>query len=198
MYNEIQSYKQMGYSKRKIARELDIDRKTVRKYWEMRQDEYTRYMAQSCERSKQLDPYREEIEQLLEVWPNITSSIIHDRLRENHEGFTPSYRSVSMYVTALREVLGIPTEQKIRQYAEVSELPPGLQAQVDMGQKLMKDMYGKSIRIYIFAMVLSHSRKKYVYLQDHPFTSGEFITAHDFAFRYFGGRTKRQPMTKTV
>jgi hypothetical protein len=39
-------------------------------------------------------------------------------------------------------------------------------------------------------MVLSHSRKKYVYLQDHPFTAEEFIYAHDLAFRYYGGRTE--------
>jgi transposase len=189
MYKEIQAYKQMGYSKRKIAREADIDRKTVQKYWEMSPDEYVKYLAKSSERTKQSDPYREEITQLLTDWSNITAAIIYDRLRENHEAFKPSYRSVSDYVTALREILGIPTEKKIRQYAEVSELPPGFQAQADMGQKVMKDMYGKSVRIYIFTMVMSHSRKKYTYLQDHPFNADEFIFAHDLAFRYFGGRT---------
>ena len=35
MYNKIQEYKQTGYTMRKTARELDIDRKTVRKYWYM-------------------------------------------------------------------------------------------------------------------------------------------------------------------
>jgi transposase len=137
----------MGYSIRKCAREVDMDRKTVRKYWNMRQDEYVKYMAKCCERTKILDPYKNEITNLLETWPNITSAIIHDRLRENHEEFTPSYRSVSMYVTAMRDILGIPTELKIRQYAEVAELPPGQQSQVDMGQMVMKDMYGKSARI---------------------------------------------------
>jgi transposase len=189
MYNKIQSYKQMGYSLRKTAREADIDRKTVRKYWNMQADEYTRYMAESLERTKQLDPYRGEITTLLETWPSITSAIIHDRLRENHKEFKASYRSVSMYATALRELLGIPTELKIRQYAEVAELPPGLQAQVDMGQKMMKDMWGKSVRIYIFAMIMSHSRKKFTCFQDHPYTARDFVEAHDMAFRYFGGRT---------
>jgi len=193
MYNKIQSYKQMGYSLRKIAREMDIDRKTVRKYWYMSQDEYTRYMAQCCERTKILDPYKGEITAPLETWPSITSAIIHDRLRENHTDFTPSYRSVSMYVTALRETLGIPTELKIRQYSEVSELPLGFQAQVDMGQMVMKDMFGKSVRIYIFAMVMSHSRKKFVCFQDHPYTARDFIEAHDLAFRCFGGRTDQKP-----
>jgi transposase len=94
-----------------------------------------------------------------------------------------------MYVTALREILGIPTEVKIRQYTELSLLPPGAQSQVDMGQKVMKDMFGKSVKIYIFTMVLSHSRKKFTYFQDRPFNAKDFVEAHDLAFRYFGGRT---------
>ena len=155
MYTKIQAAKQMGYSIRKCAREMDIDRKTVKKYWEMKADEYMRYMGESCERSKILDPYKGEITELLKKWSNITSAIIHDRLRENHEGFKPSYQSVRTYVTALREILGIPTESKIRQYTEVSEQALGHQSQVDMGQKVMKDMYGKSIRIYMFTMVMN-------------------------------------------
>ena len=38
-------------------------------------------------------------------------------------------------------------------------------------------------------MVMSHSRKKFVCFQDHPYNAQEFIEAHDLAFRYFGGRT---------
>lgn len=190
MYNEIQAYKQIGYSIRKCAREIDIDRKTVRKYWHMQQDEYVKYMAECRERSKILDPYREEISGLLEKYPNITAAIINDRLCSNHADFAPSYRSVRAYVTALREELGIPTEIKIRQYAEVSELPAGFQAQVDMGQKPMPNAFGKNVKIYIFAMLMSHSRKKFVYFQDHPFNATEFIEAHDMAFKYYGGRTQ--------
>ena len=189
MYNKIQAHKQMGYGIRKCAREIDMDRKTVRKYWNMSQEEYTKYMSKCSERAKILDPYKKEIVGILEEWPKVTSAIIHDKLRENHEDFKPSYRSVSMYVTAMREVLGIPTEVKIRQYTEVSELPPGLQAQVDMGQMVMKDMFGKSVRIYMFTMVMAHSRKKFVCFQDHPYTARDFVEAHDMAFRYYGGRT---------
>jgi len=71
---------------------------------------------------------------------------------------------------------------------EVIELPPGFQAQVDMGQKTMKDANGKRVKVYIFAMVLSCSRYKYVCFQLEPFTAKSFCEAHDRAFRYFGGR----------
>lgn len=190
MYNEIQAFKQMGYSIRRCAREIDIDRKTVRKYWHMQQDEYVRYMARCRERAKILDPYQQEIKELLQQYSRITSAIIYDRLRTNHVDFAPSYRSVRAYVAALREELGIPTEVSIRQYAEVSELPAGFQAQVDMGQKSMVDPFGKNIKVYIFAMIMSHSRKKFVFFQDHPFCTTEFLQAHEIAFKYYGGRTQ--------
>ena len=38
MYNEIQSYKQKGYSLRRCSRTMDLYRKTIRKYWEMTAD----------------------------------------------------------------------------------------------------------------------------------------------------------------
>jgi len=190
MYNEIHAYKQIGYTIRKCARETKIDRKTVRKYWNMNAEEYLKYLAASRERTKILDPYREEVVAELEAYPNITSAIIHDHLCERHETFAPSYRSVRLYIMALREELGIPTEVKIRQYTEVSEQPPGFQAQVDMGQKIMTDPFGNKVKIYIFAMVMSMSRKKFVYFQDHPFSAVEFVEAHDLAFRYYGGRTQ--------
>lgn len=189
MYNEIQTLKQKGYTIRRCAREVDIDRKTVRKYWYMTVEEYVKYLAESRERSKILDPYRDEIAAELEAYPNITCAIIHDHLRERHEGYKASYRSVRLYVAALREELGIPTQVKIRQYSEVEELPPGFQAQVDMGQKVMTDPFGKRIRVYIFVMVMSLSRKKFVYFQDHPFNAAEFVYSHDLAFKYYGGRT---------
>lgn len=190
MYKEVQSYKQIGYTIRGCARELKLDRKTVKKYWSMQEDEYIRYLADSRERSKIMNPYYTEIASALEKYPNMTTAIIIDRLKENHAGFKPSDRSVRLYVTNIREELGIPREVKIRQYAEVSEQPPGHQAQVDMGQKMMSDPFGKKVKVYIFAMVMSFSRKKFVCFQEHPFNAMEFIEAHDLAFRYYGGRTE--------
>ena len=189
MYVDIQERRALGYSKRRCARELEIDKKTVRKYWEMSEEDYAQCVIDAKRRTRILDPYRDYIVGRLEKHPEITSAIIEDNLRENFKSeFTASYRSVRLYVAMLREELGIPTPIKIRQYCEVEEMPLGFQAQVDMGQKTMTDMYGKRVKIYIFAMVMSASRQKFVYFQDHPFSARDFIEAHDLAFRYFGGR----------
>jgi len=178
----------MGYTIRGCAREIDVDRKTIRKYWDMTPEEYVAYLASSAIRKKGMDSYKDEVIVMLTNYPNITSAIVFDQLRERHESFRLSYRSVRLYVASLREELGIPTQTTIRQYQEVAETPPGAQAQVDMGQMPMIDSHGSRIRIYIFAIVMSHSRKKFVCFQAHPFDADDFIMAHDFAFKYYGGR----------
>jgi len=43
MYGKIQARKKIGYSQRLTAKELEIDRGTVKKYWNMKEDEYAEY-----------------------------------------------------------------------------------------------------------------------------------------------------------
>jgi transposase len=188
MYGEIQKLKGMGYKKQRAARQLEIDTKTVRKYWDMTEDEYIAQQIDSRERTKIMDPYRAYVLEKLQTHREITSAIIYDNLLEDFEDFEPSYRSVRRYVLWLRETEGLPVPLKIRQYMEVVEQPMGFQAQVDMGQKTMKNENGQSVKIYVFAMVLSSSRYKYVCFQTEPFTAKTFCEAHDKAFKYFGGR----------
>ncbi len=188
MYAEIQKRKKLGYKRQRAARELGIDTKTVRKYWDMSEEDYVSEYMSSKERSKIMEPYRDYVLSKLSTYSEITSAIIYDNLREDFEDFAPSYRSVRRYVSLLREAEGIAAPRKIRQYMEVMELPMDFQAQVDMGQQTMKDENGQKVKVYIFAMVLSSSRYKYVYFQLEPFTAKTFCEAHDRAFRYFGGR----------
>ncbi len=189
MFAKIKELKALGYKKLRAASELDIDVKTVRKYWDMNDLEYAEYLKSTKYRSKIMEPYRGQILDLISTHADITSALIYDRLRENDRAFKPSYRSVRLYVSNLRETLGIPTPKRIRQYTECEELPLGFQAQVDLGQTTIKDVYGKNVKVYIFAMVMSASRQKYTFFQLKPFTALTFIEAHDKAFSYFGGRT---------
>lgn len=62
------------------------------------------------------------------------------------------------------------------------------QGQVDFGQYVMKSMYGNNIRVYFFVMMLSFSRMKFAYFSVETFTAKKVIEAHDYAFKYFGGR----------
>lgn len=71
-----------------------------------------------------------------------------------------------------------------------AECNPGVEAQVDFGQYRMKNMYGNNVKVYFFIMILAYSRMKFVYFSAQPFTTWTAIEAHEYAFKYFGGRTK--------
>jgi len=159
MYAEIQNRKKLGYKKQRAARELNVDTKTVRKYWDMAEEEYITQQYESKERRKNMDPYWEYVLDKLREHSEITSAIIYDKLREEFADFEPSYRSVRRYVLMLRETEGLPAPVKIRQYMEVTELPPGFQAQVDMGQKTMKDANGKRVKVLAARHRPPHTKK---------------------------------------
>jgi len=188
MYVSIQKLKRLGYKKQQAPRELDIDTKTIRKYWDMTEEDYIEYSLAAKQRTKKMDTYHGYVLDKLTEHREITSAIIYDNLLEDFVDFEPSYRTVRLYVATMRETEGLPAPRKIRQYMEVEQLPPGFQAQVDMGQKTMKDSAGRTVKVYIFAMVLSASRYKFVYFQIEPFNSKDFCAAHDKAFKFFGGR----------
>jgi transposase len=191
MFAKIMELKQLGYRKLRAAKHLNIDVKTIRKYWEMSQDEYISYVQETKERSRIMDPYRDYILQLLRDYSDLSSGCINDKLREKYDDFAPSYRSVRLYIKDLRIAEGIANPAKVRQYEEVAETPIGYQAQVDMGQYQMPDMYGQQTKVFIFAMSLSYSRYKFTCFQLKPYTATDFIEAHDKAFRFFGGRPEQ-------
>jgi len=98
MYAEIQKLKKLGYKKQRAGRELNIDSKTVRKYWDMSEDEYAEYYLSTRERTKIMNQYRDYVLEKLRTYPEITSAIIYDNLREEFIDFAPSYRTVRLYV----------------------------------------------------------------------------------------------------
>ena len=107
-------------------------------------------------------------------------------------GFSISDPSFRRYMVLLRLEFGYPKPplQVVHRKYAMRESPAGEESQVDMGQIVVRDMYGKSLRLYIFAMVLSCSRMKFFTVQSEAFNARQFVEAHDLSFRYFGGRTQ--------
>ena len=75
---EIHRLHNEGWSKRKIARELRIARKTIKKYLENPEQSVTR----NKQRVSKLAPYRELIDQLLQKDPLVNAPVILQRLKD--------------------------------------------------------------------------------------------------------------------
>lgn len=190
MFAEIKKYKELGLNKSQVERKLDINYKTVDKYWNMNHEEYSLLSQNSRNRKKKLEKYEAIILDWLKEFNDISAAQVNDWIKEKYTDFSIKDRTLRDFIQKLRARHKIPKQVTSRQYEAVAELPMGYQAQVDMGQIWMKRHDGTSIKVYCFAMVLSHSRQKFIRWSDKPLTALTFLDMHHKAFEYFGGMPK--------
>ena len=188
MYHEIQRLKRDGFSVAWISREVVLNRRTVKKYLTMSEEEFLEYKHRQLNRKKLLEPYEDYVQSRLEDCPQASSAQVHDWLKEHFDDFARvNEKTVFNFVLYVRDKYGIPKPFNYRDYAQVEELPYGRQAQVDFGEYNMTTEYGKRKKVYFFSMVLSRSRQKYVVFRDSPFTTVSAIDAHEKCFQFFQG-----------
>ena len=191
MYHEINKLYREGYRPAQIGRYLVLDRRTVKKYLAMSEEEYLDFIDGQSRRNKVLAPYEDFIKARLELCEEASAAQVHDWLKETFEDFIDvNAKTVFNFVLYVRTKYGIPKPFNHRDFEKVDELPYGKQVQADFGEYNMTTDEGKRKKIYFFSMVLSRSRYKFVYFLDHPFTTIEAIYAHEIAFMFLGGITQ--------
>jgi transposase len=183
-----------GWSKRKIARELGVDRQTVRRYLAASGSKSpTNPQTGSSPKSPTpqtgvlalggsgpdslCEPWKERIQAALVAGLSV-QRIYQDLVSQ--EQFGGSYYSVRRLALRLSRKLELPFRRL--------EVEPGQELQVDFGQGAWVVENGRRKRTHLFRAVLGHSRKGYseaVWRQ----TSESFLRCLENAFRYFGGVT---------
>ncbi|MCC7208902.1 MAG: IS21 family transposase [Anaerolineae bacterium] len=193
---------QRGWSQRRIARELAIDRETVGRHIRLAQAAANPASAPSGSGDVQAGtdgsnaasapsgspgalststsaawPFRTVI--LEKLAQGLQAQRIYQDLVAPGHGYAGSYYSVRRLVKKLTAA----SEPPVRRM----ECDPGAEAQVDFGRGApVVDAQGKRRGTWVFRIVLSHSRKGYseaVYRQ----TTDEFLRCLENAFAYFGG-----------
>lgn len=188
MYHKIKHFKRLGFSNAKIARELVLDPRTVKKWDFLSEAEFERFLTTRKVRRKILDEYEGFVKDKLMAFPDTSTAQIHDWLKEYHSNFPEiAPRTVYNFVMHIRQKHNIPIADQERQFAPVEDLPYGQQAQVDFGSYNMRSVDNGRKKIHFFAMVLSRSRMKYTLFQDKPFTAKTTPQAHEKAFKFFDG-----------
>jgi transposase len=190
MYSRIQQFKDDGLTRLQASKKLNIDYKTVRKYWNMSPDEYANYKIQTKTRRKKLDKYKDDTLGLLFKHNDYKVSQILDRLHEKYpiQQKEIKYSTLRRYVKYLRKEHDIPKKTPRRQYQAIADPPMGYQAQVDLGFKKLRTVDDELIKLCVMTIVLSNSRYKYAKWFDHPPNTTDIINFHDNAFRYYGGK----------
>lgn len=129
--NCIRDKRKAGYSVVRIAAELEIDEKTVRKY--LKQRDFSPKPPASKEKPSILDPYKAQIRAWLKEdehsWykQRHTAKRIHERLQEAYAGYQCSYVTVQRFVKRIR------AEQAATRACQQLVWHPG-EAQADFGE----------------------------------------------------------------
>lgn len=149
MYYQIQKLKALGFKKNTVRKKLDINPRTVVKYWDMSAEEFKISRDNAAVRTRKPDEYRSDMTEWLKQYPDMSAAQMFDWLEEKYgKGVDFKERTMRSYIQKLRLEEGIPKTSKTRQYEAVDELPPGYQAQVDMGQIWLKNAKGKRVCLY--------------------------------------------------
>lgn len=197
---------QQGWSQRRVARELGVNRETVARYVRLAAAKPAIPPPGSAEtsganpailpagsgepnpaipppggrgRKSQCHPHRAFIEK--ELTGGLSAQRIYQDLR-TESGFTGSYDAVKRFVRGLA--------QSHPHRFERMECAPGEEAQVDFGKGApILDGEGRRRGTHVFRFVLSHSRKAYSEATTRQ-TTEIFIRCIENAFRSFGGVPK--------
>ena len=195
MQQTIIALHEKGWSKRRISREVGINRRTVTKYIQQFDSKCTISTTGSVSDSKGVTDskytisttgsegrkslclnYHKFIDDGLQQ--NFSAQRIYQDL-VNERGFAGSYESVKRFVRKLNDKFELPFRR--------IEVSPGVEVQVDYGTGAwIYDRDGKRKKTHLFRIVLSCSRKGYSEVSETQSTES-FIRAIENAFRYFGG-----------
>jgi transposase len=169
----IRSLADRGVTISAIARQMGIDRKTVRNA--LREPVASPTVAPETA-SSVLDPYKEFLRGRLEVADFTAQRLFQDIQTQGYKG---GYNLVKRFVAPLRA-------ERHRQAEVRFETLPGQQAQVDWSAFGLLVVDGVRKALSCFSMILGFSRYQYI-----EFTLSRnlasFLTCHVHAFEHFGG-----------
>lgn len=158
--HEIKALQAHGWSVSAIAAELQVDRKTVRKY--LQQADFSVPPPAAASRSSKLDPYKSTIDEWLgddaHQWykQRHTAQRIYDRLPEAFPGFSVSYPTVRRYVRQRHRTA--PATGTLELVWE-----PGEAAPVDFGQADVIEQGGR-VRMHFLCVSFPYSNAGYLQL----------------------------------
>jgi len=174
-YGAVRALRERGMSRKRIAREVGLDVKTVRRWLR----EGWRPQRRQA-RGQKIDPW---VEFLRGRAPEVgfNASVLQRELEGL--GYTGSYSSVARCIQGWRQSWRSDEAATVR-----FETGPGEQSQVDWGSSWVW-LGERRVRVHFFVMVLGYSRR--IFARGYASEGLDaLLDGHGRAFAHFGGRTR--------
>ena len=174
-----------GWSIRGLSRHFKISRNTVRpilRKHEAHRDQGHDILAKRKRmvRASKLDPFMEQVKQLLEKFPKITGQRLYEELQD--AGYTGG---ISILRERLKKIRPRPKREPIIRF----ETEPGLQGQMDWSPYTIPFVRTGKTKVLCFSYVLGYSRRHYIdFTPRRDFFT--LIRRHQDAFQHFNGAPK--------
>jgi transposase len=177
LWTEVHARFRQGHGKRKMARELGVDRKTIKRILaQERPAPYRRTVTRPTVVTPYLDAIRRRAAEV-----DYNAYRIFQELQAR--GYAGGYEMVKLAVRPLRAERDRLAEATLR-----FETAPGRQAQVDWGTTWAQ-IGTQPVRVQVFVMVLGYSRRLYAeFTRDQQLAT--LLACHQHAFDWFGGLTE--------
>jgi transposase len=168
--NRVVTLYNMGWSVRRISRELRISRGRVDRILAskkvLRDTTPQDRIRHRKIRVSKLDPYKSYIGELLEKYPDITGQRVFEHLRDR--GFDGEITIVRNYLKRVRKVVS-------KTALTMVETLPGQRAAHDWSDYMITYSSGESKRLTFFSYILSYCRRQYISVVEENVLKHSFL-----------------------
>lgn len=178
---EIQRLKAIGNSQRQVARILEINPRTVRRYWE---SDPHNLPAITRNRHSYLEKYGTEIRGWFDTHKN--ADVVRQELLNNHK-VSVSLRTLQNFLKPYRDELNRKRLEQSQPFQRI-ETPPGEFLQIDFGERYVH-IGGVSTKAHFFVATLAYSRRVFVQVSEYE-KQDDWLSGIEKAFEHFGGITR--------
>lgn len=178
---DIQRLKALGNSRREVARILEINPRTVRRYWDS--DPFDLPIIKR-NRHSFLEQYGADIRELFDTHKN--ADVVRQELSKKF-GVSVALRTLQNFIKPYRDELNRKRLEQSKPLQRI-ETPPGEFLQIDFGERFVR-IGGVSTKVHFFIATLAYSRRVFVQVSEYE-KQDDWLLGIEKAFEHFGGITR--------
>lgn len=181
--HRIRELRKRGYSQRQVAKELGINRRTVRKHWDAGPD--AAMTPRARKRQRVLEPFAQKIRELYAQHRNC--DVVRQEIRKDKAIPPVALRTIQEFLQPYKRELAVEEQKRKRADSRILSAP-GDYFQVDFGSKTV-ELHGERRRVHLLVCSLPYSKRVFAYASLNE-KQDSWFEGIERALTFFGGRPR--------